>query len=174
MFKELNILKIFFESPSKEFNVREAARILKIAPATASKELKGFAKKGILNEQKERRLNLYRANLENGLYRDLKVFWNMRKIKESGLIESLNSFYLKPTIILFGSASQGMDTETSDLDLIIISEKISDFPHRSLIEKKIGRSIQIFAVKSIKDLKNEHLINNALNGIVIQGEIKWN
>ena len=25
----------------------------------------------------------------------------------------------------------------------------------------------------IKDLKNEHLINNVLNGIVIQGELKW-
>ena len=35
MFKELNILKVFFESPNKEFNVREIARIVKIAPAQA-------------------------------------------------------------------------------------------------------------------------------------------
>ena len=40
MFKELNTMKIFLEEPNREFNIREASRILKIAPATASKELK--------------------------------------------------------------------------------------------------------------------------------------
>jgi len=73
MFKELNNLKVFFESPAREFNVRETARILKIAPATASKRLKEFAKKGILKERKERFLNLYKPNFESELYLDLKL-----------------------------------------------------------------------------------------------------
>jgi len=173
MFKELNMLKVFFESPTKEFNVREIARMLKIAPATASKELKSFAKKGILKERKERMLNLYHADLDSDLYRDIKIFWNIRKLKESGLIDSLNQFYLKPAIILFGSASQGIDAETSDIDIVIISEKTANFPHIKEFEKKMGRNIQLFAVRDIKDLKNKHLISNVLNGIVLQGELKW-
>ncbi len=45
MFKELNVLGVFFNSPTKEFNVREAARILKKNPATISKQLKELAKR---------------------------------------------------------------------------------------------------------------------------------
>lgn len=173
MFKELNILKIFLESPTKEFNIREFGRILKIAPATASSQLKFFAKKDILKERKERNLLLYKANLGSDIYLDIKKFYNTRKIKDSGLIEDINKFYLKPTISLFGSASNGLDTEDSDIDLLIISEKEKEFPNKELFEKKLNRKLQLFIVKKIKDLKNEHLINNILNGTILQGEIKW-
>jgi predicted nucleotidyltransferase len=173
MLKEFNILKVFFEEPSKEFNVREVARRLKISPATASKDLKELNKKGILKKREERIFDLYMANSESDLYRDLKIFYNIRKIKESGLIESINKFYLKPTLILFGSASKGLDTETSDFDIVIISEKIKEFKDLKIFEEKLNRKLQIFAVKEIKNLKNRHLINNVLNGIVLQGEVKW-
>jgi len=172
MFKELNSLKLFFEKPTRWFNTREVARLLKIAPATASKELKRLSKLDLLNERKERMLNLYSANLDNE-YKDVKVYYNIRKLKESGLIDALNQFYLKPKIILFGSCAYGLDVETSDFDLLIVSEKLKDFPSTKLYEKKINRALQIFVVKEIKDLKNNHLINNVLNGINIQGQLKW-
>lgn len=173
MFKELNILRLFFEEPSREFNVREVARILRLSPATVSKELKIFAKKGILKERWERIFKLYSANLENNFYRDLKIFYNMRKIKDSGLIEALNSFYLKPAIVLFGSASTGEDIETSDFDFLIVSEKTRDFPDLKKFERKMERRLQLLVVEDIKDLRNKHLINNVLNGISLQGKIKW-
>ena len=173
MFRELDTMKLFFEEPTREFNVREAARILKISPATASKELKGLAKAGLLKKRKERIFDLYVANIENDFYRDLKVFYNIRKLRESGLIDALNKYYLKPAILLFGSASIGMDNETSDFDLLIVSEKTQHFSGAAQFEKKLNRKVQIFCVKNIKDLKNEHLINNILNGITIQGRIKW-
>lgn len=173
MFKELNILKIFFEEPTREYNVREVARILKIAPATASKELKKLVKEGLLKDRKERILNLYKTNLGSEIYKDTKLYYNIRKLKESGLIDALNKFYLKPTIILFGSGSYGNDTETSDLDLLIISEKTKEFQEIKEFEKKLNRRLQMFIVKDIRDLKNKHLINNILNGIVLQGQVKW-
>lgn len=173
MFKELNTLKIFFEEPTREFNVREIARILKISPATASKELKLLTKKSLLKERKERMLKLYKSNLDSDLYRDLKIFYNIRKVKDSGLLEELNKFYLKPTVVLFGSAAFGLDTETSDFDLLVVSETTKKFPELKKFEKKLKRKIQLFVVRKISDLKNEHLINNILNGIVLQGEIKW-
>jgi len=172
MFKELNTLKLFFEEPTREFNVREVARILKIAPATASKDLKELAKKGFLIERGERNLILYKASLENENYRDLKIYYNIRKIKDSGLIDALNKVYLKPTIALFGSAITGMDTETSDFDVLIISEKTAGF-EKEKFEKKLNRKLQLFIIRDIRAIKNEHLINNILNGITLQGTIKW-
>lgn len=173
MFKELNTLKIFFEEPNREFNVREAARILKISPANASNQMKSFAKMGILKERRDRILNLYKADLEEDSYRDLKIFYNLRKIRDSGLLDALNKFYLKPTIVLFGSVVTGLDTETSDFDLLVISEKTDQFKDREIFEKKINRKLQIFVVNNVKNLKNLHLINNVLNGITIQGKLKW-
>jgi len=78
MFKELNILYPFFENPSREFNVRETAKLLGISPATASKELKRFAKEGLLKEREEWRVHLYMANTESDLYLDVKKFYNIR------------------------------------------------------------------------------------------------
>ena len=173
MFKELNTLKMFFEEPTKEFNVREVSRFLKIAPATASKELKCLAKKGLLKEKKERIYNFYSSNLDDELYKDMKVFYNIRKIKDSKLLEELNRFYLKPTVVFFGSSAFGLDIKESDFDLLIISEKNQEFPELKKFEGKINRRIQLFLVKDIKDLKNPHLINNILNGIILQGGIKW-
>ena len=97
----------------------------------------------------------------------------MRRIKDSGLLSALNKFYLKPTIVLFGSASFGLDTETSDFDLLIISEKRKAFPHIKKFEKKLKRKLQLFIVGNISDLKSKHLLNNVLNGITLQGRVKW-
>ncbi|MCK4670279.1 MAG: nucleotidyltransferase domain-containing protein [Nanoarchaeota archaeon] len=173
MFKKINILRLFFEEPSREFNVREVARILKISPATASKELKTSVKKEILKGRKERSLNLYKAKLESDFYRDLKIFYNIRKFKDSELLDALNKFYLKPTIILFGSASRGEDIEDSDFDLFIISEKTKEFPDLKKFEKKLNRKLQLIVAKEVSEFKNKHLINNVLNGRVLQGKIKW-
>ena len=173
MFKEINTLKLFFEEPNREFNVREAARILKITPATVSKKLKGFSKLLILKHRKERMLDLYKANLESDSYRDLKVYYTIRKLRESHLIESFNEFYLKPAIILYGSCSKGMDTQTSDIDIVIISENTKEFPKKKEYEKKLKKEIHIFAVKKLKELKNGYLISNVLNGILLQGEFIW-
>src|SRR3989338_5760552 len=152
MFKELNIIRIFFEEPNREFNVREVARILKIAPATASSQLKELARERLLKEKKERNLIIYKANLDDERYKDLKVYYNIRKIKDSGLIEELNKFYVKPTIILFGSASFGLDTEDSDIDLVILSEKTKELSKKEEYEKVIKRRLQLFVIKNIKKI----------------------
>lgn len=173
MFKEMNVIKVFFENPLKEYSVRELARLVKIAPATASKNLKLAKELNLLKYRKEHNIDLYSANIENTYYRDLKVYYTIRKIRESGLIETLNIEYIKPTIILFGSASIGTDVSDSDIDLVLISEKTIEFKKRVDYEKKLGKELHLIIVKNLKEIKNIHLINNVLNGIVLQGEIKW-
>ncbi|MFT4311048.1 MAG: nucleotidyltransferase domain-containing protein [Candidatus Woesearchaeota archaeon] len=174
MFKELNTLNLFLEDPTRSFSVREVARILKISPATASKKLKGFKAQNFLKHKNELNHDLYKANLESHKFKDLKTYYSIRKLKESSLIKELDKFYVKPTIILFGSISKGLDTKSSDIDLVVISENTKEFPKKIEFEKLFEKNLQIFAVSNLKDLKNNHLINNALNGIVLQGHIIWN
>ena len=173
MFKEINTLEPFFEAPNTEFNVREIARILKITPATASKRLKELKCAGFIKHRKERIFDLYKADIDSEIYRNLKIYYTIQQLKDAGLIETLNRFYLKPAIVLFGSASRGMDTEDSDIDLLIITENIKVLPEQKKYEQKLKRKIQLFTHKSIKEIKNEHLANNMANGITLQGNVEW-
>jgi len=172
MFKEFNFLKPFLEEPTREYNVREFAKLVKMSPATASKNLKEFSKKSFLVYRKERNLDLYKANLEGSSYRDVKIYYNIQKIRNSMILDELNQFYLKPTVVLFGSASTGLDTLDSDFDILVISEKNEKIDLEKY-EKKLNRGIQLFVYKSIKQIKNNHLVNSILGGIILQGEIKW-
>lgn len=172
MFKEINTLKPFLEEPNREFHVREAASLISLSPATASKKLKLFTKLKILKHRKERIYDLYKANLENNAFTDLKTYYTINKIRQS-LIPALNKFYLKPTIVLFGSAAFGLDTKESDIDLLIISENIKDFPSKKKYQQKLNRNLQIFAHNALKQVKNKHLLNSMINGVVLQGEIEW-
>ena len=168
MYKKINIsiLEIFFQSPEQEFNVREVARLRNVSPATASKELHLLEKEKILKKREERNYLLFQSNLESDSYKDIKVYYMIRALRESGLINKLNDFYLKPTIVLYGSA-------TSDVDLIVISEKTEAITNLRVYEHKINRAIHLMNIKELKELKNEHLINNVLNGILVQGSIQW-
>ena len=116
---------------------------------------------------------MYKSNIESEDYIDLKKYYNIKKLRDSGFIEELNNFYLKPTIILFGSMSNGLDVGSSDIDLVIVSEKKQEFSKIKEFEKKLKREIQMFVVKELKELKNKHLINNVLNGVILQGELIW-
>ncbi|MEA3229944.1 MAG: ArsR family transcriptional regulator, partial [archaeon] len=163
MFKKINTLRPFFDAPNTEFNVREIARMLKITPATASKRLKELKDAGFIKYRKERIFDLYKADLDSEEYRNLKIYSTIRMLNSTGFIEALNRFYLKPAIIMFGSASKGLDIEASDIDFLIITENKRQIPDIDKFEKKLNRKIQLFIHKNIKEIKNEHLINNMIN-----------
>ena len=155
MFKEFEILRLFFEEPSKNRSVREAAKAARVAPATASIRLKECTAAGLLTYRAERTLDLYQANLESESYRDLKQYYTLRKIRDSGLLEALDEYYIKPTVVLFGSSAHGTDIETSDIDLVVISERVGEFPAQAVFEKKLKKSLHLFSVRSPEELRNE-------------------
>tara|TARA_Y100000310_G_C20699965_1_gene828829 strand:+ start:4585 stop:5109 length:525 start_codon:yes stop_codon:yes gene_type:complete len=173
MFEKIDILQPFFEDLTREYNVREFARLKKITPATASKKLKEFSKQGLLSYRKERNLDLYKGNVDNVSFRDLKVYYTIHTLRKSGFIIALDEFYLKPTIVLYGSAAAGFDTYDSDIDILIISEKKDNFTDLLKFEKIFKKEIHLITVKKLNDLKNEHLVNNVINGIVLEGELRW-
>ena len=85
----------------------------------------------------------------------------------SGVIDYINKKLSYPVIILFGSFSKGEDVEQSDIDLFIGSpEKSIDL---SGFEKKVGKKFQVFLEDDLLKIKNRHLINGILNGLVLEG-----
>ena len=75
-------------------------------------------------------------------------------------------------MILFGSYAKGEDGPRSDIDLLIITP-LKKEQELKRFEKRLGRPIQLF-LKSREDvekmkIKNKELLNNWINGIVIEG-----
>jgi len=175
MFKEINNLKLFFEEPTRQFHLRELARLVKKNPVTVQRYLQEFVKSGALTRKKERGLEMYSSNTENLYYKEYKKIYNRFKLIESGLLDFLKKEFSLPTIILFGSYERGEDNENSDVDIFILTETKKDINLENY-EKKIKKRIQLHIMAKNEFLKakkdNPDLINSIINGTILNGFIE--
>ncbi len=172
----MDILPIFLDNPQQEFHIREISRMVHKSPTTISTKLNALRKEGLLLSEKKLNHILYRANIVNLLYQDQKLFYNIRLLRKSGLLEFLEKFYNHPaTIILFGSFRKAENTLSSDIDICIITAK-KEKPNLDLFNRKLHHKIQLFlySQEEFKSLqsKNPELLNNFINGIVLSGYLE--
>ena len=116
---------------------------------------------------------LFKANTESKKFIDLKIMENLKKIRESGLLEYLNNEFNNPqAIILFGSFAKGENIQKSDVDMLVITPSKKELNLEGY-NKYLGHKIHLFLfsekeINQMKD-KNKELINNFINGIVLDG-----
>jgi len=170
MEKILNILSSFFENPKKEFYIRELAKILKTNHTTVRNYLKKLEKENFLIMNKTGLYPSYRLNLSKKAL-NLKLFYNIEKLRKSNLIEDLEKYYDFPAIVLFGSYSKAMDDKESDIDICVISKIKKEFNVKDY-EKKLNREISLHHFEDVKAAKNKGLINSICNGIVLSGDLE--
>jgi predicted nucleotidyltransferase len=174
MERKLTSLKPFFEDPNRKLSIRELSRILKINHTTVRQYLNNLVKEGFLTSKKEG-LYLFYSLILNKKTLNLKLYYNLEKIRESGLVEALEKEYDFPTIVLFGSYALSMDNKTSDIDICLISNLPKEFS-ADKYEKKINRKISIhkFTKSSWNNAKksNPGIVNSICNGIVLSGELE--
>lgn|SRR3989338_10373040 len=172
MFKEINNLKLFFEEPTREFHLRELARLMRRNPVTVKNYLKEFVKIGVLSRKKERMLEIYSSNTEDFYYKQYKKIYNQLKLIESGLLDFLKNEFNLPIIITFGSYERGEDNKNSDLDIFLLTELKKEMQLDNY-EKKIGRPIQLHIMngREFANAKkdNPDLVNSIINGSILNG-----
>lgn len=168
-----NILKNFFNAPEREFHIRELAKITKKSPTTISKYLSSLKKRGVLISRKKLNHLLFKANTQSQYFKDMKLFFNIKMIRDSGLIEHLEEELNYPeAIVLFGSFRKSENIPSSDIDLFIITPSKKEL-NLQKFEKKLNHKIQLFThsksdIENMKT-KNKELLNNWINGIVLYG-----
>ena len=167
------ILENFIKESEREFYIRELAKITNKSPTTISKHLNRLKKENILISEKKYNHILFRANVEKPSFKDLKLFYNIKLLRESGLIDHLvKEFNYPESIILFGSYRKAENTKKSDVDLLIITP-IKKQLDLDKFENILKTKIQIFSYssKEIQDMmiKKKELLNNLINGIVLYG-----
>ena len=163
------IQEYFLLNPTAKLRVRQIEREIHVPLPSAIRYAKELEEEGVLQSLVISGVRFYTANRTSKTYLLEKKLFNLRSLYSSGLVEHFIETHSNPTLILFGSYSRGEDIETSDIDLMLITEKTTKDPKIEEFEAKLLRKVQIFSVKRVEDLKNNHLINNVLNGIVLNG-----
>jgi len=172
VYKKMDLIKFFINEPEKEFHVRELAKLVKKSPTTVSKYLKQLEKENILLS--EGRLNhlFFKANTEQDSFKDKKLFYNIQRIRQSGLIEYISQMYNPEAIILFGSFAKAENIGRSDIDLLVITP-VKKEANVEKYEKNLNHKVQLFlhSRKDLEDMKNKNpkLLNNFINGVKVYG-----
>lgn len=160
----------FFINPSKGQYLMDISRNVGLAHTSVKKNLKELAKLGIIRESIEkkgrRRYPVYKADINNKVFRRYKLVYNLLSILESGLVDFIEEALMPRSIVLFGSYPKGEDIETSDIDLFVESKK-EELDIRSF-EKKLGRKIELHFKEDFASYPKE-LKNNIINGVVLNG-----
>lgn len=170
MLKIINNLAPFFEDSYRSISVREYGKLIRTSPPTASKILKELMKMNYLQSRAERNHLLFTLRSENKEVVDLcRLYWK-QKLRE--LIKEFQAKLTGASGVLFGSLAKAEVKRNSDIDIAIFAPEEKELKLR-LFEKILGRKISVYWYKSLKDIKNEHLLNNILNGVVLFGKIKW-
>lgn len=164
----------FFIHPTERFRVRQIERLLDLPLPSVIRYCKELEKEGILQTVKIGDVVFYTANRSDRKFLLEKKLFNLKSLYSSGLINFLIDKFDNPSIIAFGSYSRGEDIEKSDIDLYIEmpSKKEIDPKDLKRFEKILKREIEIFRHESIHEVKNSHLANNIINGVVINGFVE--
>ncbi len=168
MLEIINSLAPFFEDCYRRISVREYARLMKISPPTASKQLELYKRKGLLKKEVERMYFYYFADKDGWLFAELsRIYWR-RKLEAAGLLNFFEKEFFSPIVILFGSLAKAEAKANSDIDIAVFTStnKIINLKE---FEKKLKRNVQLFLFSSRDAVKNPELLNNLLNGYVMKG-----
>lgn len=159
------ILKLFFDQPTRFFQLREISRKLNLGMPSVINHIKKLKKEGLIKKEKRGVYKNYVAE-KNELFRIYRRNDFLLRMHESGLVDFLADELMPDAIVLFGSCSRGEDIETSDVDLLVVAkEKEIELKK---FESALKRKISLHFEENVSQIPKE-LLNNIVNGIVVYG-----
>lgn len=168
-YNRYTLLKVFLDSPTESFRLRELSKLSRIAPLSVMNYLKEFEKESLITRFMKRGIPFYRAVRDDKkltLYKKISIIY---ELNDCGLVDKLWDSLSPDAIILYGSYAKGESTEESDIDIFIIGkEKKIDLAE---FEKKLNKRVHLMWESDIKKIPAE-LKNNIINGIVLKGYLK--
>jgi predicted nucleotidyltransferase len=173
LYPGLRVLLLFSNEPYREFYLREIAKLTNVSSSTAKRFLDFYVEKGLLQNQRKANLSLFKGNVENPAFRQLKTGYFL--LRTQPLFNYLKGIYPDSSIVLYGSCARGEDDPQSDIDVLIVSGKKENVGLRKF-EKRLGRKIAVLVFeqreweeKAKKDIAFYERI--LIDGIPLQGNL---
>lgn len=144
----VSILEEFLLNPGTEYHIRELARIVNTTPIYVQKELKNLESLGLLGNRKAGNMVLYKLQVKSPIVEDLKRIFLKTESIGGEILKELDVKKIKFALI-FGSFAKGIETSTSDVDVLIIGDIDEDDVLGSIskTERRVGREINFILWK---------------------------
>ena len=136
------VLNYLFLNQTREYYLNELAFETGISAATIVRELEKIESLDIITKTKKGHTSYYRINRNCIIYEELKRIFLKFELTDDIIEHELRRFDLKFALI-YGSFARGTETETSDMDLLIVGNVDKTILLRTIskLETKIGREI---------------------------------
>jgi DNA-binding Lrp family transcriptional regulator len=121
--KTLEVLKLFLDSPRKEFYLREISKMLKISPSTVKIALAKLSNEKIIIKRDAANVSFYKIDTDNKSVLEIKKAQNLQSIAKEDLVGQITRQNSVVSITLFGSYAEGLNTDKSDIDILVIANK---------------------------------------------------
>ncbi len=114
----LKLLSFISNHQGEVFSANEISQLAKTSRGATNQILRLLLELDILTREIKGNVFLYKLNADSLILRQFKIFENLLGLQ--GLVKKIQKYCYK--IILFGSCSDGSNTDKSDIDLFIITE----------------------------------------------------
>ncbi|MDE1765974.1 MAG: nucleotidyltransferase domain-containing protein [Thaumarchaeota archaeon] len=163
------ILKLLFWHSTASFHSNDISRRTGLSPSTVSKELHNILSLGLVLKTTRGNLVLYQINSQSVIYNELRQIFVKFEFVDQLVAKDLAGFDIKFALI-FGSFARGAETESSDVDLLIVGDAPQNLVLGAVsdIEGSIGREINAIV------WREEEFYQKAKNGIALVEEIVKN
>jgi len=135
------ILRLLFGQPGRSFFANEIVRYAGVGIGTVQRELARLSEAGLLTVTKRGNQKHYQANAESPIYEELHGI----VIKTFGVADVLKEALLPfaekiQVAFVYGSVAKGVDRADSDIDLMLIADRLS---YAALMERLTKAEAQL-------------------------------
>jgi hypothetical protein len=147
----IKLLTFLARNPSREVYLRQLAGEVGASPSGCFTAIKGLFEDNLVTRRRSGRNVYWRANAENPGLRSFKVFISIKELE--GALKRVRD--LSSKVILFGSCATGEDTDSSDVDLMVVTEDAQGVRRILVGLRAGGRRINpmVFSPSGLLDLK---------------------
>ena len=138
----VHVLGFLLLNQTDEFYLNELAQRVGLAPSTVLRELNMVEPLGIISKTKKGTAVFYRINRDCTIHEELRRIFLKFELADKIIAKELVQYDIRYALI-YGSFARGTETESSDIDLLVIGQVSRDRFYESVssLESKIGREI---------------------------------
>ena len=151
------VLGLLYGKPDKSFYTNEIVRWADMGRGTIRRELDRFVSAGLLVVSRVGNQHHYQANKNNPVYSELVGIVR----KTFGIVDVIRAALIPVDdqidfVFIYGSVARGEETESSDIDLLVVTESLAYADLMTVIagaEQSLGRPINpsIYTKEQIKN-----------------------
>ncbi len=140
----VRILRLLFLNQTREYYLSELAYGAGMAPSTALRELNKIEPLDIITKTRKGTTVFYKINRDCIIHDELKRIFLKFELADAVIAKEFEQYDINYALI-FGSFARGTETESSDIDLLVIGEVPRGTLYQSIstLENKLGREISV-------------------------------